>query len=143
MYKAVSWNKARRVVVMIKKTEGRMDPNYTFVVTTMESSPKSVIMFYSNRGTMENFIKEGKNGFAFDKLSSSNFITNDNKLQQTVLAYNLINWFRRSSFPSNAKSFRLSTIRTKLFKIASKIVKSISYKWFKMYISYPYKEFFQ
>lgn len=65
----------------------------------MVSSPENVVKFYSNRGTMENFIKEGKNGFTFDKMSSSNFIVNANKLQQVVLAYNLINWFNRLSFP--------------------------------------------
>lgn len=54
----------------------------------MTSTPNIVIMFYSNRGTMENFIKESKNGFAFDSLSSTEYIANANKLQLSMLAYN-------------------------------------------------------
>jgi len=55
--------------------------NYTFIVTNMTLPPESVVKFYCNRGTMENFIKEGKLGLSFDKMSSTNFIANANKLQ--------------------------------------------------------------
>ncbi|BAM46841.1 hypothetical protein AXY_07090 [Amphibacillus xylanus NBRC 15112] len=48
---------------------------------------------------MENFIKEGKSGFAFNRLSSPNFYTNATKLQIALLAYNFANWFRRLCLP--------------------------------------------
>ena len=80
-YKASSWDKERRVVVKVEKPEGQMCFNYTFVVSTMKSPPKKMIMFYCNRGTMENFIKESKNGFNFDSMSSSEFIANVNKFK--------------------------------------------------------------
>lgn len=141
-YKAAKWDIERRVVVKIEKPEGQMCYNYTFVVTNMKSTPKKVIMFYSNRGTMENFIKEGKNGFAFDSMSSTDYIINANKLQLALLAYNFNNWFRRIALSKSMKSNRIETIRLKLIKIAAKIVNSSRYLTFKLCSSCPYKNEF-
>jgi hypothetical protein len=141
-YKASSWDKERRVVVKVEKPEGQMCYNYTFVVTNMKSTPKKVVMFYCNRGTMENFIKEGKNGFAFDTMSSSEFIANANKLQLALLAYNFNNWFRRLVLSKSMKSNRIETIRMKLIKVAAKIVKGARYLSFKLCSSCAYKEDF-
>lgn len=142
MYKASSWDKERRVVVKVEKPEGEMCYNYTFVVTNMKSTPKRVIMFYCNRGTMENFIKEGKNGFSFDSMSSSEFIANTNKLQIAMLAYNFNNWFRRLVLCKSMISNRIETIRMKLVKIAARVVKGARYLNFKLCSSCAYKEAF-
>lgn len=141
-YKASKWDKERRVVVKIEKPEGQMCFNYTFVVTNMTTTPKRVIMFYSNRGTMENFIKESKNGFAFDSLSSTEYIANANKLQLAMLAYNFNNLFRRLALSKAMKSNRMETIRLKIVKIAAKVVKSSRYLTFKLCSSCPYKDEF-
>lgn len=141
-YKASSWDKERRVVVKVEKPEGQMCYNYTFVVSNMKSTPKKIIMFYCNRGTMENFIKEGKNGFNFDSMSSSEFIANANKLQIALLAYNFNNWFRRLVLCKSMLSSRIETIRIKLVKIAAKVVKSARYLNFKLCSTCAYKEVF-
>lgn len=142
MYKAKKWTKERRVVVKLEKKEGQMCIDYTFVVTNMTSHPESIIKFYCNRGTMENFIKEGKNGFAFDKMSSSSFTSNANKLQEMVLAYNLNNWMRRLCFTNSMKSLRIETIRMKIIKVAGKLVKSSRYLKFKLSSSCAYQNEF-
>lgn len=61
----------------------------------MNSSPQDLIRFYCKRETMENFIKESKNSFHMDSMSSHNMTVNANRLQISVLAYNLFNWFKR------------------------------------------------
>ena len=143
MYKASSWKKERRVVVKLEKPEGQMLYNYTFIVTNMTLFPEDVVKFYCNRGTMENFIKEGKLGLAFDKMSSSDFVANANKLQETVLAYNLNNWFRNICLDKTSmKSMTIETIRIKLIKIAAKIIKGGRYLKFKLCSSCPYKQEF-
>jgi hypothetical protein len=143
MYKASSWDKERRVVVKIEKPEGQMLSNYTFVVTNMSLFPEDLVKFYCNRGTMENFIKEGKLGLSFDKMSSTDFIANANKLQEMVLAYNFNNWFRRLCINKAAlKSMTLETIRMKFIKVAAKIVKGGRYIKFRLCSSYPYKQIF-
>lgn len=142
-YKAASWKKERKVVVKIEKPEGQCIYNYTFVVTNMTLFPEDIIKFYCNRGTMENFIKEGKLGLFFDKMSSTDFITNANKLQEMVLAYNLNNWFRNLCLDKTPmESMTIETIRTKIIKIAAKITKGSRYLKFKLCSSCPYKEYF-
>jgi hypothetical protein len=142
-YKASSWKKARRVVVKIEKPEGQLLYNYTFIVTNMSLFPEDVVKFYCNRGTMENFIKEGKLGLSFDKMSSTDFIANANKLQEMVLAYNFNNWFRNLCLDKTSmKDMTIETIRTKLIKIAAKLVKGGRYLTFKLCSTFPYKEVF-
>lgn len=141
-YKASSWDKNRRVAVKIEKPEGQIGYHYTFVVTNMTVSPKNIINFYCNRGTMENFIKEGKNGFAFGKMSSRKYLANANKLQEMVLAYNLNNLFRRLCFSNNIKENRIETIRMKIIKVAAKVIKTGRYLKFKLCSSCAYKKDF-
>jgi hypothetical protein len=142
-YKAGSWNKSRRVIVKIKKPAGQLGYNYTFIVTSIKDrTPKEIVKFYCQRGTMENFIKEAKNGFALDKMSYTEYWANANKLQQMLLAYNLNNWLRRLCFPENNRSDRIGTVRTKLVKIAARIVKSGRYIYYKLASSCPGKELF-
>lgn len=143
MYKAGSWGKGRRVIVKIEKKEGQIVYYHTFIVTNIILwTPEEIVGFYCKRGTMENFIKEGKNGFAFGKMSSTNFWANANKLQQMVLAYNLNNWMRRLCFPPSSQSDRIETIRTKIIKIAGKIVRSGRYVYFKLCSGCPHKNLF-
>ena len=141
-YQAGSWNKPRRVVVKIEKPAGELIYKHTFIVTNMALPPKNIVKFYANRGTMENYIKEGKNGFAFDKMSSSEFLTNANKLQLAILAYNLVNWFRRLCLPQNVKGSRIETIRLQLIKIAGKVISTARYIKFKLCSSYLYQKMF-
>lgn len=126
-------------LISYKCIYGQIAPIYTFVVSNMDLSAKEIIKFYCNRGTMENFIKEGKQGFNFDKMSSTTFIVNANKLHISVLAYNFNNWFRRLCMKKHIKSFRMETIRNKVIKVATKIVRHARKILFELCSSYPYK----
>jgi hypothetical protein len=77
----------------------------------MELQTRNIIRFYCQRGHMENFIKEAKNGFACHKMSSTDFEANVVKLQLAMLAYNFNNWFRRLCLPEQIKPNRMETIR--------------------------------
>lgn len=43
---------------------------------------------------MENFIKEAKSGFYFDKTDSPLFLENHVRMMISVLTYNLVNFFK-------------------------------------------------
>ena len=139
MFKADSWLYPRRVAVKIEKPFEQMTHLFTFIVTNMESDPTDVIRFYCNRGAMENFIKESKTGFNMDAMSSHSMTVNANKLQLSVLAYNLFNWFRRLVLPAKMRKLRIDTIRLKLIKIAARIIHSARYIIFKLCSSCPYQ----
>ena len=144
LYQADSWLYPRRIACKIEKPYGNMIPSYTFIVTNMESTPMDILRFYSHRGTMENMIKESKLGFHMHAMPNHDFLTNQNRLQMSMLTYNIFNWFRRLVLPKHMKHLQIDTIRLKLIKIASKVINQARYKIFKLCSSCPYKdEFYQ
>ena len=141
-YQAESWKYPRRVVCKVEKPTDQLIHMYTFIVTNMDSAPEELIRFYCKRGSMENFIKESKNGFDFTAVSSSSKIVNANRLQVHALAYNIFNWFKRLVLPAKMRKQQIDTIRLKLLKIAAKAVHSARYITFKLCSSCPYKDEF-
>ena len=131
-YQAGSWSHSRRVVFKIEKPKGQMIYMYTFIVTSMESEAQQIIKAYCKRGTMENFIKEGKNEFGFNHVSSQSMIVNANRFLIHALAYNIFNLFRRFAMSKSLRNCSANTIRMAIFKIAGRIVKKSRYKYFKL-----------
>ena len=143
LYQAGSWPYPRRVVSKIEKPYGQMIHIATYVVTNMDSSPEDLIRLYCNRGRMENFIKECKDGFDMNYASSASQIVNANRMMIHGLAYNLFNWFRRLTLPEALKKERIDTVRLKLIKVAARVVHSARYVFFKLCSSCPFQsEFF-
>lgn len=141
-YQASSWDYPRRVIVKVEKPSNQFTYQYGFIVTNMDLSPVNILRLYNNRGKMENFIKEGKNGFNFSSISSPRKIVNSNRLQISALAYNLFNYFRRLVLPKSMSKMLIDTIRMKLIKIASRVTRSARYLIFKLCSSCPYKKEF-
>lgn len=141
-YIADSWHQPRRVVVKIEKPYGQMIHHCTFIVTNMELQDEDIVRFYCNRGRMENFIKECKLGFHMDSMSSHSMTVNANRLQISMLAYNLFQWFRRLVLPVTLRKLQIDTVRLKLFKIATKLIHSSRYLKFKFCSNYPYRDQF-
>lgn len=142
IYQAGSWDIPRRVTVKIEKPADSMEHRFTFIVTNMTASPEFVVNFYCGRGQMENFIKECKKDFDFSAVSSSSKVVNANRLQVHVLAYNLINMMRRLVFPDSLKRLRMESIRIKLIKTASRVVRHGRKIIFRLCSSNPYKQEF-
>ena len=141
-YAANSWGQTRRIIVKVEKQVNQLVYMHTFIVTNMDLKPSEIIQFYCNRGRMENFIKESKSGFDMDNMSSHSMLTNSNRMQISVLVYNIFNWFRRLVLPKSMRKFQIDTFRLKLLKIAAKMVHSARYITFKLCSSCPYKEAF-
>jgi len=143
-YQAKSWSKPRKVIVKSVRPAGELFFNHSFIVTNLVDafSPKDIVLTYQKRGTMENYIKEAKNGFWLDKMNSHSFQVNEVKMMLSLLAYNLTNWLRTLCFPKEQKNIQIDTIRTRIIKVASKLVKSGRSLYFKLSSSFVYQEFF-
>jgi hypothetical protein len=141
-YQAGSWAHPRRVVFKIEKPKGQMIYMYTFVVTSMASEAQQIIKAYCKRGTMENFIKEGKNEFGFSHVSSQSMTVNANRFLIHALAYYIFNLFRRLALSKSLRNCNANTIRMAVFKIAGKIVRKSRYKYFKLCSNCVHKEDF-
>ena len=139
-YQAKSWRSPRRVVFKIEKPYGQMIHKYMFIVTNFEDlAPYQVIQYYCNRGRMENFIGEGKNGFDFAAVSSQSRSVNANRLQVHALAYSIFNWFRRLALPEGMGKNLIDTVRLKILKVAARVVRSGRYLKVRLSSSCPYK----
>ena len=144
LYQAGTWSKERRVACKVEKPAGQFVYMYTFVVTNMDRPVEEVVQFYCKRGLMENFIKEGKNGFDFSCMSSHSKVVNAGRLQICMLAYNLFNWFKRLVLPQHFRKMQIGTIRLKLLKIAARTVRKARYLYFRLCSSCPYQgEFYE
>ena len=140
-YQAKSWSHPRRVAVKVEKPAGTFMHKYSFIVTNIVGlTPEYLVKFYCKRGVMENFIKECKDGFDANSASSKNFVVNACRFQVHLLAYNAINYFRRLALPAKMKKDRIETIRFKLFKVASRVIRHSRRLKFKLCTSCVYKD---
>jgi hypothetical protein len=88
--------------------------------------------FYNQRGTAEQWIKEGKNAMKWTRLSCCSFVGNAVRLQLHALAYNLANFMRTLALPEAVAHWSLTSLREKLVKIGAKIVTHARYVTFQM-----------
>lgn len=77
-----------------------------------------------------------------DQMNSHSFQVNEVRLMLNLLAYNLTNWLRTLSFPKEQKDMQIKTIRTRIIKVANKLVKSGRSQYVKLSSSFVYQEFF-
>jgi len=131
-YQAASWKVARRVVAEIEWHGGELFPRVNFVVTNLRWKSRNVVKFYNKRGTAEQWIKEGKYALKWTRLSCHDFVDNQVRLQLFALAYNLGNFLRRLVLPNPVKEWSLRTLREKLIKIGTKVIRHSRYVIFQM-----------
>ncbi len=122
-YQAQSWDRARRVVAKVEWHKGELFPRVGFIVTNLSRSAKRVVRFYNQRGTAEQWIKEGKNALKWTRLSCHDFVDNRVRLQLFVLANNMGNFLRQAVLPRAVGHWTLRTLREKLIKIGAKVVR--------------------
>jgi hypothetical protein len=74
---------------------GELFPRVGFIVTNLTASNRAAVRFYNERGTPEQWIKEGKQAVAITRLSCHRFRANQVRLWPSVLTYNFGNpWWR-------------------------------------------------
>jgi hypothetical protein len=59
-YQAQSWSKPRRVVAKVEWHLGELYPRVGYIVTNLARPAERVVAFYNQRGTAEQWIREGK-----------------------------------------------------------------------------------
>jgi Transposase DDE domain group 1 len=76
-YQAASWDRPRRVIAKVEHHLGELFPRVGFIVTTLTGTNRAVVRFYNQRGTAEQWIKEGKAATNWTHLSCHRFRANE------------------------------------------------------------------
>ena len=109
-----------------------LHPRVGFIVTNLARPAERVVAFYNQRGTAEQWIKEGKGAIKWTRLSCRSFSANAVRLQLHALAYNLGNFLRTLATPEPIQDWSLTSLKEKLIKIGAKVVSSGRYVAFQM-----------
>ena len=89
---------------------GELYPRVGFIVTNLSRPAERVVAFYNQRGTAEQWIKEGKNAIKWTRLSCRSLRNNAVRLQLHALAYNLGNFMRTLALPDTVEQWSLTTL---------------------------------
>jgi hypothetical protein len=131
-YRAQNWNRSRHVVAKVEWHPGELYPRVWFIVINLVRSAEGVVAFYNQRGTCEQYIKEGKNAIKWTRLSCRMFAANAVRLQLHAVAYNLGNFMRTLAMPETVETWSLTSLREKLIKIGAKVVSHGRYVTFQL-----------
>jgi hypothetical protein len=141
-YGAYSWDKARRVIA--KAEYGTQGKNPRFVLTSLAGDAQQLYdEVYCARGEMENRIKEQQLGLFSDRTSCHDWWANQFRVLLSASAYVLLETIRRIGLAGTELArAQVATIRLKLLKIGTVIVRNTRRIRLLFSSAYPYQELF-
>lgn len=141
-YAADSWDQERRVIVKAEHTDKGGNPR--FVVTNREGEAQKIYdEIYCARGEMENRVKEQQLGLFADRTSCQGWWANQFRLLLSSCAYVLMEGLRRIGLQgSQLARAQVGTIRLKLLKIGTVVLRNTRRIRLLFSSGYPYREEF-
>jgi len=97
--------------------------SYQALVTNLELRPLNLWRFYNQRARAELIIRELKDAYALGKIPTKDFQANEAFFQIVLLAYNLLNWFKRLCAPATLRRATLQRLRQHLFLVPAQLVR--------------------
>lgn len=142
-YKASAWDKPRCVIGKAEYTSQGSNPR--FVITSLCGDAQKIYdTLYCKRGEMENRIKEQQLGLFADRTSCHEWWPNQLRLLLSSAAYLLVEAIRRLGLQGTELAHaQVSTIRLKLFKIGSVILRNTRRIQIRMSSAFPYQHVFE
>ena len=142
-YAAGTWDRSRRVIMKAERLEA--GPNRRFVVSNLEGDPQFLYDdIYTQRGDMENRIKEQQLMLFADRTSCHDFAANQFRLLLSSFAYVLLHQLRTTHLAdTELATAQVSTIRVTLLKIAARVIVSVRRVVLHLSSSYPYQRVFR
>ncbi|MBI3421158.1 MAG: IS1380 family transposase [Candidatus Sungbacteria bacterium] len=126
-YKPHGWDKTYRFVVLREKLTAKRDAqltlfksnaySYHVIVTNLPLTPYGVFTFYEDRAGLERIIRIVKDDYSFGTAPTNNFKANALYAELSMLAYNLVVWFKLLCLPEDWQSYTVGTLRHKLLLI--------------------------
>ena len=123
-YQPIRWFHPYRFVVIRRPQPEESDQqltlfkfgsyHYQVLVTNLDLRPLNVWRFYNGRAGIERIIREVKGDYPLGKIPTRHFFANDAYFHLLLLAYNLVNWFKRLCLPREFQTATLDTLRDRI-----------------------------
>jgi hypothetical protein len=133
-YKPHGWDKVHRFVV-IRRPQNE-DPteqltlfrlgryHYQVLVTNLPLQPLNLWRFYNDRAGVELIIKQLKADYTLGNIPTRHFRANEAYFRILLLAYNLMNWFKRLCLPPEYQQATLQSLRHQVLLMPAELVKT-------------------
>jgi Transposase DDE domain group 1 len=133
-YQPTRWARAYRFVVIRRlqpeePTEqltlfklGRY--HYQVLVANLPLQPLNLWRFYNDRAGIELVIRQLKRDYALGHIPGHHFFANETYFHLLLLAYNLVNWFKRLCLPQEFQSATLQTLRQQILLMPAQLVRT-------------------
>lgn len=141
-YAAQTWDRSRRLIAKAEHSDQGANPR--FVVTSLGGDAQTLYdEVYCARGEMENRIKEQQLGLFADRTSCQHWWANQFRLLLSAAAYVLLEAIRRLALVGTELCrAQVTTIRLKLLKIGTVILRNTRRIRFLFSSAYPYQQLF-
>jgi hypothetical protein len=152
-YQPHGWKKKERFVVLRRKlpkeptdfqtTLFTLDRYaYSVIVTNLPLEPYNVFQFYQDRSAQERIVRTLKEDYPFGKAPTNSFTANALYAELSLLAYNLVTWFKRLCLPEDWQPCTLPTIRHRLLMMPGEFVRSRNIPTLRFPRNNPYQNTF-
>jgi len=153
-YRGAKWKCTRRMVVIRERLDPKNLPpgqsslfefeGYTYqaIVTNTDWPPTAVWHFYNHRSRLENIIKESQRDFGGNHVLSHTRGGNQMWLALSVLAYNVMNWFREKALGQRRHRRTAGWVRRTLIEIPGTLVRGSRQWYLKLWRDHPARELF-
>lgn len=115
---------------------------YSVIVTTLPLEPYNVFRHYQERAAMERIIRTLKEDYPFGQAPTNAFDANALYAELSLLAYNLMTWFKRLCLPEDWQSLTLPTIRHRLLMIPGELVRTSNVPTLRFPRNSPHQDIF-
>lgn len=98
--------------------------HYQVLVTNLPLQPLNLWRFYNDRAGIELIIRQLKGDYALGHIPTRHFLVNETYFHMLLLAYNLINWFKRLCLPPQFQNATLQTLRHQILLMPAQLVRT-------------------
>lgn len=151
-YQPHGWKKTERFVVLRERlSEERKEQlklftldafAYHAIVTNLPLAPYGVFSFYQDRAGLERIIRTLKDDYPFGAAPTKYFAANALYAELSLLAYNLVVWFKRLCLPEDWQTYTIGTLRHRLLLIPGVFTRTHNRPKLKLPKNNPYQEIF-
>jgi hypothetical protein len=100
------------------------DPySYHAIATNREEPAEEIVYFHNQRGQVENFIKEIKDGFGMEWMPCGESYADAVFFRIGIIAYNLFIAMKMLALPPWYRNFTIKTVRWRLYQVAGAVVR--------------------